>query len=249
MSGRFSVILSSQDKRDPMGLAKALAAIRKTPLQDQLLPAKRGWGVIETNLEEDAAKQLHLQLQTTGIHCSIVADSDFSQPPAAETIKQLDSGSLTGCLLIAAAAITQTTTTSKTVKQGPSATDKLISTGILLTTGIPINVGPKKTEVRKEQTQSDLVYFVDLITPARRQRIDAQHFDFSFLKERKAFHLLGNVKTLLAEATAQSPAAWKNHGAQLILAGQPLNQMGYQSLADLDREIAWLLTLQKREAA
>jgi hypothetical protein len=151
-------------------------------------------------------------------------------------------------VLVSAAGITLTTTTTKTTKEGPSAAQKILSTGILLTTGLPIKIGGKERVVEKTQQQSELVFYLDLYygQPLRRRRIDAQHFDYSFLKERKLYFVLGNFKLVLGDLLAAAPAAWRNHGAKVLLEGKPVQTMGYESLADLEREARWLLTLQGR---
>src|SRR4051812_49001059 len=105
----YSVILTQRDKRNPIALAKALASIRKTPLQDQLHVAKRGWGVVQAHLEQAAAGLLNDQLNKAGIPSAVIADEALMTLPAAEPLKKWEAERMAGVTVIAAAGITQTT--------------------------------------------------------------------------------------------------------------------------------------------
>ena len=240
------MILARPERGEFMDLAKALAAVRKTPVQDQVVGAKHAMGVIAKNVTADEGQRLVEQLRAARLDVALVPG--LADLPKAEPLTRLDAGIGNNLSLIAAAAITVTSTTTKTVKEGPSAAQKLISTGILLTTGLPIKVGGRERSVQKTQSQSDLAFFADLHyeNPARRLRIDASHFDYAFLKERKLYPVMGNFKLLLSDLAQSAPEAWRNHGARILLDGKSLSTMGYESLADLERESRWLLTLQRR---
>jgi hypothetical protein len=229
-----------------MALAKALAQIRQTPLQDQVRVAKNCWGIIASDLDEPAATAVSQKLSAAGFASQAIPTKALSALPDPVAVNRFDALPTAGLVLISAAAVTVTTTTTRTIHQGPSATDKIVSAGILMTTGIPIKFGPKEQNIKKEQTHSDLTFYADFLYsgPSRRLRVDAQRFDYSFLKERKQYQVLGNFKGLLAEVAKRVPDAWRNQGTRMILEGKPLNQMGYGSLADLDRETLWLSTLQ-----
>ena len=84
--------------------------------------------------------------------------------------------------------------------------------------------------------------------PARRLRVDALHFDYSYLKERKLYQLMGNFKLLIVDLVKAAPEAVQNLGTKVLLEGKPIQTMGYNSLADLERETRWLLTLQRKTA-
>ena len=240
----FAVILTRPEQREPMALARALAAIRKTPVQDQVMPAKNGWGIVAENVGAEEAQRLVESLSQAGLESKVVPS--MASLPEAQALTRWDPAILEQLALIAAAGVTVTSTTTKTVKEGPTAAQKILSTGILLTTGLPIKIGGKERTVQKTQQLSDLAFFVDVICkdPLRRLRIDAQHFDYSFLKERKLYFLMGNFKLLVGDLAQAAPAAWRNHGARVLLENQPIQTMGYDSLADLERETRWLLTLQ-----
>jgi hypothetical protein len=242
----FAVILSRPEEREPMALAKALAAIRKTPVQDQVAAAKRGWGILAENLSAEEAQSLVEGLGRLGLECASLPTSSLVPLPETKPIGRFEPALTDRLVLVAAAGITVTSTTTKAVKEGPSAAQKALSTAILLGTGLPIKIGGKERTVEKTQTQSDRVFYLDLLykDPFRRLRVDALHFDYSFLKERKLYQVFGNFKLLLGDLAQAVPGAWRNHGTKILLSGSPLQKMGYESLADLERETRWLLTLQ-----
>jgi hypothetical protein len=145
--------------------------------------------------------------------------------------------------IVGAAIFDQTTTEQKRVPEGPTATQKALNMGILMATGLPIKLGGRKQVVSKTESHSEKVCFLDLCAPSRRWRVDAQHFDYSFLKERKTYSVFSNFKLLLADAARWAPRAIRNRGTRMLLEGNEVRQIGYSSLQDLDRELSWLLTL------
>ena len=226
-----------------MILAKALAAFRKTPVQDQIVPARKGWGIIAEHIGSEEAQRLVEGLRQSGLESKVVPS--LAALPAAQAITRWETSIPEQPVLMAAAGITVTSTTTKTIQEGPSAGQKILSAGILLTTGLPIKIGGKERTVEKTQQHSDLIFYLDLIyqDPLRRRRIDAQRFDYSFLKERKLYFLMGNFKLLLGDLVQAVPAVWRNHGTRVLLDNKPVQTMGYESLQDLERETRWLLTL------
>jgi hypothetical protein len=244
---RFSVILAQRNAHDPVALAKALAAAHQTPLQDQMVFAKSCWGVLSESLGQNEAQNLKLTLGQCGVQTIVCPSTSLISLPAAEAATAIQLLSAAKPVLIAAAAITITSTTTKKIKEGPSAADKIVSAGIMLTTGLPIRIGGKERTVEKTQHQSDLVFYLDVIyrSPLRRLRVDAQNFDYSFLKERKLYQVMGNFKLLVGDLVKGTPEAWQNHGTRVLLESKPIQTMGYGTLADLERETRWLLTLQQ----
>ncbi|TPW19706.1 MAG: hypothetical protein FD126_2425, partial [Elusimicrobia bacterium] len=122
---------------------------------------------------------------------------------------------------------------------------KVIKTGITLMTGMPTSLGlaPKGPERKIEEV--DQVYVVDLLLkdPAQRVRIEGKRFDFSCLGARKGYTVPANMKILVGHLAAAAPGAALNRGAQVMVDGRPLREMGYDALGDLDRETRWRLTL------
>lgn len=241
----FLVLLAQPQKLDPMALARILAASRGTPLQDQVLLAKRSWGIVGEDLSEAEARELAGALRGADVECLVCTSSSLVELPEAEPATKRDELPDAQPSLVAAAGITVTSTTKKTVKGGPSPAQKALGTAIMLSTGIPLNIGGKKRSVQKTETQQDIVFCLDLVyeAPVRRLRVVASEFDYSFLGARKLYQALGNCKLLLADLIGSAPEAWQNHGTQVLLQSQPVSTMGYGSIEDLEREERWLLTL------
>jgi len=247
-AGRFALIQLEREWRDPMALARALAAARDTPVQDQVLAARRAWGIVAEDLPETEAKALGQALRSSGLECAVGPAGSLARLPDIEPATTLGALPAADPILIAAAGITVTTTTTTTEKTGPTGAQKAASAAIMMTTGLPIKIGGRKRSVRKEREEHRLGFYVDLHyeNPSRRLRIDASHFDFSCLKERMLYQAMGNLKLLAGDLVEAAPEAWLNHGARVLLEGKPIRTMGYESLGDLDREARWLLTLRGR---
>jgi hypothetical protein len=243
---KHAVLLAERGARDPLVLAKALAAARKTPVQDQVVLAKSCWGILTDHATTEEAHALKQALEAAGVKTVVCPATSLLALPAAEAVNALTALPAAKPILFAAAGVTITSSTTKKVKEGPSATDKIISAGIMLTTGLPIRIGGKTRVVEKTEHHSDLLFYIDVLygSPLKRMRVDAQNFDYSFLKARKLYQVLGNFKLLVEDLTKMAPEAWQNHGSQVLLAGKPMITMGYETLADLERETLWLLTLQ-----
>lgn len=228
-----------------MVLAKALAAVRGTPLQDQSVAARRSWGIVADDLSQAEAKELGTALRAAGLECAVGPTKALATLPEAEVVRTFDALPDGSPTLIAVAGITVTTTTTKKEQTGPSPAQKAASAAIMMTTGLPIKVGGRKKTVEKTQHEQSLVFVADLYyeEPSRRVQIDASHFDFSCLKERKLYQAQGNLKLLVGDLAQAAPDAWTNHGARILLEGQPIRTMGYADMQDLEREARWLLTL------
>ena len=251
MSGadRFALIRLDRESRDPMALARALAAARGTPVQDQVLTARRAWGIVEEDLAESEARALAEALRSAGIECAVGPAAALADLPAAEAATTIDALPADRPVLIAAAGLTVTTTTTRTEQTGPTGAQKAASAAIMMTTGLPIKIGGRKRKVQKTREEQRLAFYLDLHYegPARRLRVDASDFDFSCLEERMLYQAMGNLKLVLADQIEAAPEAWLNHGTRVLLEGKPIRTMGYESVDDLERETRWLLTLRGRE--
>src|SRR5262245_4410252 len=117
----FSVLLSRNQPRDPVALAKALAAARKTPLQDQMGFAKNCWGILAESAKGQEADSLSQALRTAGIETVVCPAAKLVPLPAAEGVSTLSALPTAELVLLAAAAIPVTTTTTKLEKKGPTA--------------------------------------------------------------------------------------------------------------------------------
>jgi len=245
---RHAVLLKRPEQFQPAELARALAAIRKVPFQDALLRAKSCWGIVEERMGEEAARDLAARLEEAGLGAAAVPEDRIAVlPPTRLAAKEdFESAPWARAGLLAAAGFCKTESRTVTVREGPGLAQKAASLGIMMATGLPIRIGPKQSEVHRTVESSDLVFYLDLAFrgPEQRLRIDAQDFDYSLLGERMAYGTMTNFRQLVADAAARSPQALRSRGARTILEGRPLREMGYESLADLERESRWLLTLQ-----
>lgn len=244
-TAHFAVIQLERESHDPMALAKALASVRETPVQDQVLAANKAWGIVAEDLPESEARALGQALGSTGLKCTAGPTAALAKLPEVEAAATVDELPAAHPILISVAGITVTTTTTKTEKHGPSGAQKMASAAIMMSTGIPIRIGGRKRSVEKTQEEQSLVFYADLYyeDPSKRLRIDASHFDFSCLEERMLHLAQGNLKLLIGDLFQAAPGAWINHGTRVFLEGRPIRMMGYGSLEDLEREARWLLTL------
>ena len=245
INDRFILIQLDRESNDPMVLAKALSAIRGTPVQDQVLAAKRAWGIVAEDVSEHEATTLEQALRSSGVECAVSPVAALVELPAVEAVATLETLPAARPVLIAVAGITVTTQATVSEKKGSSGAQKAASAAIMMATGLPIKVGGRKRTVEKTREEQHLAFYTDLYYegPARRYRIDASHFDFSCLGDRMLYHAQGNLKLLTADLVSAAPEAGLNHGARVLLEGRPIRTMGYGSLEDLEREARWLLTL------
>ena len=244
----FAVVLRERDARDPVPLAKALAALRRTPLQDQVLAARNAWGIVAQGLSEADAGALAGGLGAAGVSCLVCPVAALVEPPRVEPAVKLSDLPEGAARLIAVAAVTVTTETKGTETRGPTGAQKVLSTAISLGTGLPIKIGGRTREVEVTREEKSITFYADVCYPERRLRIAASKFDYSCLGPRKLFQAQANLKLLIGDLVAASPAAWRNHGTRVLLEARPIQQMGYGSLKDLDKEERWLLTLQSLAA-
>lgn len=244
-TARFALIQRDRLSWDPTELAKALATVRETPVHDQAAAARRAWGIVADDLSQEEAQELGKALRSAGVECAVGPTAALAKVPSAEIVHSVEALPDAQPVLIAAAGLTITTTTTKKEQTGPSPGQKAASAAIMMTTGLPIKVGGRKKTVQKTTHEQSLVFVADLFyeEPSKRVQIDPSHFDFSCLKGRMLYQGQGNLKLLTGDIAQAAPDAWTNHGARILLEGQPIRLMGYAGMQDLEREERWLLTL------
>lgn len=244
--GAISVLLSKPEDLQQEAVARALAQFRQIPLYDAARLAKNCWGIAAENLDQEQASKLIESLKVQGLGGLSIAGSDIFKLPAPEPIAKLEFDTLEKerLALIAAAFIEETVTKTTEEKKGPGIGQKIAKIGILMTTGIPLPIGKTET-VKKIEKKSNSLFYADLIfkNPARRLRINAQEFNYSYLKERMSYAVFNNFKLFLSDLAAFAPGARRNLGAKCILEGHPLHTLNYGSLEDLDRESRWLMSI------
>ncbi len=83
----YAVLLSKPEGCEPVVLAKALAAVRKTPLQDQMPVAKGAWGIVAQHLNDTDAMALVHGLASLGIESMRCPEATLASLPEAEPVK------------------------------------------------------------------------------------------------------------------------------------------------------------------
>lgn len=236
---RYAVVLTDVSALRPAAIAKALAPLKNLPMQDLLVPLRGCWGVVTADAEEAQARLEAEALRAAGIPALAIPISLIEELPEAEPPGAL--GDVKPRLLAAAVFKVKSVRRVKE-QQGPDIKDQALKLGLALATGLPIGLGGKK-EVERSVESSELVYFLDVYfgAPVRRWRVDAQDFDYSVLGERMGYDAAGNFRRLLELLAPRSAAL--NRGAEGLLSGRPVRELGYEGLADLEREARWLLTL------
>lgn len=257
----YAVLLAGDAALRPADLARALAAARQVPVLDLMGPMRRAWGIVEEGVTKGAAEETARVLGAAGLEALAVPAELLEDlpPPQRATRLAFSAGDLAYAEreaperraawkrlgLVAAAALTQATPPAAAAGDPAAAAKKLIKTGITLMTGMPTSLGLAPKPVERTAAVVEQVYVVDLLLkdPAERLRIEGGRFDFSCLGARKGYNILANVKVLVGQLAAAAPAAALSVGARVLLEGRPLREMGYEGLADLEREERWRLTL------
>lgn len=257
----YAVLLAGDAALRPAELARALAAARKVPVLDLMGPMRRAWGIVEEGVTKGAAEETARVLGAAGLKAlAVPAELLEELPPFSRATRLAFSAGDFACAereaperrvpwkrlaLVAAAALTQSTPPAAAAGDPAEAAKKVIKTGISLMTGMPTSLGLSPKPVERTAAVVEEVYVVDLVfrDPAERLRIEGGRFDFSCLGARKGYNILANVKILVGQLSAAAPAAALSRGAQVMLDGRPLREMGYEELADLEREERWRLTL------
>lgn len=232
-------------------LARVLGAAVKTDPDTAALAARRCWGLLGAGLDAAAAAALEEQCGIFAVPVIKLASDLPSLPPPVPVKKVNFENGLavfsagTGpvsCLpgaisVLAAAPIKEEFFRTVTATEGPSSGAKAMRLGIMAVTGLPIGLG-KSREVKKNVKSSELSFYMDVVLDGGRVRLRlaSDDLDFSGLKEKKTYSSQVNFRLLCSELAAFAPAAFKNAGLRAMLAGRPLLLLGYDSLADLEKE-------------
>ncbi len=257
----YSVVLASENDLQIPAIAQALATFKKIPQADAAHEAKNCWGILGENLSPEAADQLIAAAAGARINAIRLP---YATVPALPTPVVLNHVVLseTGCTgiddrgthydvraekitVIGTAGIKFSETKITQEKQGPTAPQQLLSAGIMMATGLPIRIGPKKQTIEKKASVSELLLFLALVCTDPKQFfvMAADQFNFTALKERMLYNAMGNFKIVIADFLKAAPTARQSRGTRILQQNQPLVTMGYESLANLERECRWLNTL------
>jgi len=258
---KFTVLLAKPEFLKPPEIAKVLSAARQIPYQDAIHLVKNCWGFVAQDLEEKPAQDLAARFGEAGLPALVVPQAALLDlPPAAhvsslvlapenltfvESPEKSEAVSWSRLVLVACGVFDLRTFKTVTIKTGPSGTQKLMTMGAYMM-GIPFKFGGRSKTTEKKVENSEILMFVDFVLkdPAARFRIDCQHFDFKFLKERMLYNVMGNVRLVLGDVVKSAPQAWVSLGTRVLLESKPIRDMHYESLEDLERESRWLLALE-----
>ena len=256
---RYAVLLSEPEQLAFPALAAALARRRGCPTLDAMPAARSCWGILEEDHAEAAAKDLAAALTAAGFQSLALPQNLIEDLPPAVAAVKAELGSETPAFftadgtphpaanagLLCAAILKRSVTQTIKVQKDINFTDKALQVGLLMATGMPIRTARMRKEVDQTVASSELWGVLDLIFPAppRRLRVLSDRFDYSCLKEEKTYDTLSNFRALACRLAALWPEAGRNRGLRYILESKPQRDMGYEALADLERESRWLLTL------
>ena len=208
-----NLLLSKTDPFDFAVIARVLADFYKVPFIDAVHRAKQGWGILSEEITEEKALELKNAFSTAGIETRILTEPLPVLPPAQWVASMKFEGSQISCALrngppqiveaskvslVAACALDENRSIKVTKKEGPSAGQRLASAGIMLATGIPIRIGPKKQTIETKKNISETFFYLDLYDhgASRRLRVDGQRFDYSCLGSKKHYNVAANFKIL-----------------------------------------------------
>ena len=260
-----AVLLRSPEKFAPAPVAAVLAKMKKQPALDFVGPVKAHWGVIAESLPAAEADALAARLNEAGLAALAAPTTLLETPPAPVMVTKAElsgdgfdvvSGranaaperqSWSHLAVICAGGVEVKESKTITEKAEMDIKEKAVRLGLTMATGIPM-MGGKKEVTRVVETK-DRALTLDLLflNPARRLRIEARAFDYSMLGPKMAHAAEVNFGILVGEIASRAPSALRGKGTRGFV-----NKTGdwrYDSLADLDREERWLLTLSALKAA
>lgn len=260
-----AVLVRSPEKFLPTAVAAVLGKLRKAPALDFVAPVRASWGVVAESLPAAEADALAAAL-TAGSQPALSAPTSLLEtpPPAVQVTKAELAGdgfdvvsgranaaperlSWTHLAALCAAGVEVRTSQTITEKEPMDIKERAVRLGLTMATGIPL-MGGKKEVTRVVETK-DRALTMDLLflNPARRLRIEARAFDYALLGPKMAHAAEVNFGILLAELASRAPAALRGRGTRALLS--KTGESRYESLADLEREERWLLTLAALKAA
>ncbi len=250
------VLLAGPDHFKQAQITKALVAFRKAPLQDAARMARLCWGIVAEGLSDDEAKTLIARL--ADMQLEAVAVPALKALPEVKPIAAAKLGDALSLrfkaggevavpweeidVLAAASYRVKTLVAAGRPADGPSPAQKALSTGVMLATGLPIRFGARSSASAKPVEQIELAWALDVCARGERFRI-ATAFDWSCLGPKMQPGGWQNFMTLVAEIAERAPKALRTRGARVLTGAEPAGQPGYESIADLERETRWLLSL------
>ncbi len=262
----YSVLLKNEEQLRFGPIGQALAIYRSVPTLDTVNEAKKCWGILTEKISEaDAGRLIASLAKYNLLGIPVPQEAMRNLPPVINVdavdefeggIRLVDENEAVHDLkgqdvhVIGAAAFRSVTQKKIEEKQGPTTGQRAASIGIMLATGLPISIGPKKKTIQKTISDTELLFMMEIVAgnPARRFRIEGTHVNYAFLKERMVAGAMGNFRLLLSDAVLRAPQARRSRGTRILLANEPVTGMGYEGIPDLERECRWLLSIPAQTA-
>ena len=260
MTESFSVCLTSYQLPPLNDIAKPFAQFRNILVPDALPLIKHRWGLVEENLEQSEAERLSKLFMEAGLANVVISGTmvENNMPPHAVAAIRVDEKGMGVSVqadawqiipwkafsLLGVAVLKEKIMHTTTKEQGPSAQEKLLKTGILLATGIPLPM-TRKSKVTTTTEETNLHYYLDLFIdrPRLRLRLEGHKLDYQFLKEKMVMSAQENFRTLLREFLKHAPQVLRNGSFERMASPQALAITYHDSVKSFDQECRWLLTL------
>ncbi len=255
-----NLVFVTEEKLPPAkAMAEAVASAQGLIFYEAMAMVVKNYGFLGENLSIEKAQDTVKACEKIGVKTAIISSDYIPLLKAALDVKkavfsdsyllyenqnkQLESN-LNNLKVIAYAPLLSETIKIVKEKQGPSAGEKAMRLGIMMTTGLPIGLGKGK-ELSKEIHQRETTLYMDLIfEDGIRLRINSEHFDFSCLDEQKTYSSYINFKNLCIKMAKSSPSAWKNSALFDLLSGAMSPTLKYENISDLEKEEKRLLLAQ-----
>jgi hypothetical protein len=122
----------------------------------------------------------------------------------------------------------------------------MIGLGVMMVTGIPMGMGKGK-DVKKITQETELYLHLDVFIEEagvlRRLHVNANQFNFSSLGNVQLTGGLVNFRLLLQTLDRHAGSVVRNRGFWGFLSNRPLSGLGYETRADYEKELRWLLSI------
>ena len=253
----FSVIFKTEKLPPVQTVSKIIYEFKQILIYDAARISNKNYGFAGENLTEPDADRLISICSKNGIEAMKVENEKIKKFNNPTTITNLSfenqnlnyklndaisSHKLEDISVLACAQIEYNVSKTITTKEGPSAGEKAIRIGIMMTTGLPIGTGKGK-EVKKEIKNTETTSYLDIVFINEvHLRINSDHFDYSCLKEKKTYSTNMNFKLLSAQISSLCPKALKNSPLFDLIENKPLS-IRYESITDMEKDLSRLVYL------
>jgi hypothetical protein len=251
----YHVLLGNLEAAKPPLIAEALAKLHGVPAADMAQAARRSWGFALESASKEKAEALVGHLAAKKLESFVLPANLVEELPARADLPTLsladphfEAGgqrrSWSNVSVIAACALTRTVTHTRPGEPESTMADKALKLGLMMS-GLPTGLAPKTPQgpVKSSETEFSFHALLVVSEPAAVLHLDCDRFDYSCLGEKMGYNALLNFKALLTELKSRAPKALVNRGFEALRLSAPVAALGYEALADLEKESRWLTTL------